>query len=95
MSKQKQRPYQGYIVNSYNEARPVSAAHRQMYYEIEESLYRLNRPFTEFDLEQNTGIDRKVIRSCLHRLEHLQAIRKTGEYKKSGNRGRPARVWSR
>lgn len=91
----KSRPYQGYIVNSYNEARPVSATHRQLYYEIEESLYRLNHPFTEFDLEQKTGIDRSTIRSCLHRLEHLNAIKKTGEYKKTGARGRPARIWSR
>ena len=91
----KQRPYQGYLVNSLNEARPVAEKHRREYYQIEQAIYNWPQSFTEFDLERVVAFDRKTIRSCLHRLEHLNTIKKTGEYKKTGARGRPARIWSR
>jgi len=89
------RPYNGVLVNSFNEARPVSATHRQPYQTVES--YLLDRElnvFTELDIEKGTNLDRKVIRSCLHRLEFLNVIKKIG-YQKTGERGRPARIWVR
>lgn len=83
------------IVSPAKRCRPVSEDHVPLYERIERFIldHLSEQTFTEAEISQAVDIDKRLVRKCLYRLEHLDVIKEAGRV--TSGRGRPARLWTR
>ena len=82
------------LASPVKRCRPVNKDHLLPYEKIEQFILGLgDNTFTESEISQALDIDKKLVRKCLYRLEHLTVIHEVARVR--SGRGRPARLWKR